>query len=176
VTAQVVDTGLPGAPYRLEISSNSTGAADAFMVTSNLTGSPVPDFTDNEIGPVSLTSVTGTATPTICGAYSGSLSQGYYFTVTSGGTVGGGTLTISYTSDSGESGTVTVPATYTAGSPLDVADGLTLSLSAGTLNTGDQFSVGAFAPNIASGQNAEVQAGNQFVSSASNSVTNAIPG
>jgi flagellar hook-associated protein 2 len=176
VTAQVEDTGLSGAPYRLEISSNSTGAANAFTVRSNLTGGPSPDFTDNEIGPVAPTSVTGTATPTIGGAYSGSLSQGYYFTVTSGGTVGSGTITISYTSDSGESGTITVPASYTAGSSIDVADGLTLSLGAGTLNTGDQFSIAAFNPNLATAQNAEVQAGNQFVSSANNSVTNAIPG
>lgn len=176
VTAQVVNTGLPGAPYRLEVSSNSTGAANAFSISSNLSGGANVDFTNNEIGPVSLDSVTGTSTPTSGGAYSGSLSQGYHFSVTSGGTVGGGTLTISYTSDSGESGAITVPANYAPGSSIAVADGVTLSLSAGTLNTGDQFSLAAFAPTLATAQNAEVQAGTQFVSSASNSVTNAIPG
>ena len=176
VTAQVVNTGLPGAGYRLEISSTSTGAANAFSVSSSLTGGASPDFTNNEIGPVALTNVTGTATPTIGGAYSGSLSQGYDFTVTSGGTIGSGTLSIAYTSDSGENGTITIPANYTAGSSIAFADGLTISLGAGTLNTGDQFSVAAFNPTLATAQDAVVQAGSQFVSSASNSVSNAIPG
>ncbi|HLW72288.1 MAG TPA: flagellar filament capping protein FliD [Candidatus Binataceae bacterium] len=176
VTAQVVNTGLPGAPYRLELSSNSTGAANAFSVSSSLSGGASPDFSANEIGPVSLDSVTGTAAPTISGTYSGKLSQGYRFTVTSGGTVGSTPLTISYVSDSGETGTIDVSANYATGSPLAVVDGVTLSLNAGILNTGDQFSVAAFAPAIASAANAQVQAGNQIVSSASNSVTNAIPG
>jgi len=176
VTAQVVNTGLPGAPYRLELSSNSTGAANAFSVSTSLSGGAAPDFSDTEIGPVSLDSVTGTATPTVSGTYTGTLSQGYHFTVTTGGTVGADPLTISYVSDSGESGTIDVSANYTAGAPLAVVDGLELSLGAGTLNTGDQFSVGTFAPTIASAANAQVQAGNQIVSSASNSVSNAIPG
>jgi flagellar hook-associated protein 2 len=177
VTAQVVNTGLPGAPYRLELSSNSTGAANAFTVSTNLSGGTAPDFNDNAIGPVSLDSVTGTATPTVGGTYTGTLSQGYHFTVTSGGTIGGSTpLTISYVSDSGETGVIDVPANYVGGTPLTVVDGLTLSLNNGTLNTGDQFSVAAFAPTITSAANAQVQAGNQVVSSASNSVSNAIPG
>ncbi|MGD0073522.1 MAG: flagellar cap protein FliD N-terminal domain-containing protein [Candidatus Binataceae bacterium] len=53
VTAQVVNTGLPGNSYRLELVSNSTGSAGAFTVSSSLTGGNAPDFTDNEIGPVS---------------------------------------------------------------------------------------------------------------------------
>ncbi|MGD0073521.1 MAG: flagellar filament capping protein FliD [Candidatus Binataceae bacterium] len=65
---------------------------------------------------------------------------------------------------------------YVAGTPLTVADGLTLSLGAGTLNTNDKFSVSAFNPDVASARNAIVQSGNQIVTSASNDVTNAIPG
>ncbi|HXW84544.1 MAG TPA: flagellar filament capping protein FliD, partial [Candidatus Binataceae bacterium] len=106
----------------------------------------------------------------------GAVSQGYQFTVTSGGTVGTDPITISYTSASGESGTINVPAGYTAGSPLTVADGLTLSLGAGTLNTGDQFSVGVFVPQVSSAQNAEVQVGTEVISSSTNNVTGAIPG
>ncbi|HTY53557.1 MAG TPA: flagellar filament capping protein FliD, partial [Candidatus Binataceae bacterium] len=135
-----------------------------------------PDFTDNAIGPVSLDSMTGTATPTIGGTYSGTLSQEYHFTVSSGGTVGTNAITINYTSDSGETGTITVPSNYTPGTALTGPDGLTLSLGAGTLNNQDEFSVAAFNPNLASAQNAVVQVGNQFVTSASNEVTNAISG
>jgi flagellar hook-associated protein 2 len=176
VTAQVVNTGLASNPYRLEISSNSTGTAGAFTVSSSLSGGTAPDFTDTEVGPVSPDSMTGSASPTVGGTYTGTLSQGYHFKVTSGGTVGTDPITIAYTSDSGESGTINVASNYVAGTPLTVADGLTLSLGAGTLNPNDQFSVAAFNPDLASAQNAIVQAGNQIVTSASNSVTNAIPG
>jgi len=176
VTAQVVDTGLPGAPYRLQISADEAGTANSFTVSSSLSGGTAPDFTDNEIGPTDASLVTGTATPTIGGTYTGAVSQGYQFTVTSGGTVGTDPITISYTSASGESGTINVPAGYTAGSPLTVADGLTLSLGAGTLNTGDQFSVGVFVPQVSSAQNAEVQVGTEVISSSTNNVTGAIPG
>ena len=176
VTAQAVNTGLPSDPYRLELTSNSTGSAGAFTVSSSLSGGTAPDFTDNEIGPVSLDSMTGSATPTIGGTYTGTLSQGYHFAVTSGGTVGTNPITITYTSDSGETGTINVASDYTPGSALPVADGLTLSLGSGTLNTSDQFSVAAFTPDVVSAQNATVQVGNQVVTSASNDVTNAIPG
>ena len=176
VSAQVVNTGLPGAPNRLELSSTSTGAGNAFTVTVSLGGGVAPDFINKQVGPVSLDAVTGTATPTIGGSYTGTLSQAYHFSVSAGGTLGSTPLTIAYTSDSGASGTINVPSNYTAGSPLAVADGLTLALGAGTLNTGDKFSVGVFTPNLATAQNAQVQAGNQIVSSETNSVTNAIAG
>ncbi len=176
VSAQVVNTGLPGAPSRLEISANSTGAANAFTVTSSLSGGVAPDFTNNQIGPVSLDSVAGTAAPSVGGTYTGTLSQAYHFSVSADGTVGTDPLTIAYTSDSGASGTINVPANYTAGSPLIVADGLTLTLGAGTLSAGDKFSVGVFTPALSTAQNAQVQVGNQIVSSQTNAVTNAIAG
>jgi flagellar hook-associated protein 2 len=176
VSAQVVNTGLPGAPSRLEISANSTGAANAFTVSSSLTGGAAPDFTNTEVGPVSLDSVAGSAAPSVGGTYTGTLSQAYHFSVSSGGTVGTDPLTIAYTSDSGESGTTNIPADYTAGSPLAIADGLTLTLGAGTLNADDKFSVGVFTPALSTAQNAQVQVGNQIVSSQTNAVTNAIAG
>jgi flagellar hook-associated protein 2 len=175
VTAQVVDTGAPGAPDRLEITSNSTGAAQAFSVSSSLSGGTAPDFADNEIGPTDTSAVTGTATPTLGGTYTGTLSQGYHFTVTSGGTVGTDPITIGWTSDSGEAGTLTVPASY-SGQALNVADGVTLTLGSGTLNTNDSFGAGAFVPQVSQAQNATVQVGNQIITSATNQVSNAING
>ena len=175
VTAQVVNTGLPGAPYRLEITSNSTGGAQAFTISPSLSGGTSPVFNATSIGPAT-TSITGTSTPTFGGTYTGSFSQGYYFTVTSGGTVGSSALTIAWKSDSGESGTINVPSTYTAGTAITVADGITLSLAAGTLNTNDQFSVAAFNPTLEIAQNASLMVGTQAVSSATNTVTNAISG
>jgi len=176
VTAQVVNTGLPANPYRLEIASNSTGTASMFTVSTSLSGGTAPDFTNTSVGPVSLDSMAGSSAPTIAGTYSGTLSQGYHFTVTSGGTVGTDAITIGYTSDSGQTGTINVASNYTPGTPITVANGLTLSLSAGTLNASDKFSAAAFNPGIVNAQNAILQVGNQIVTSAGNSVANAMPG
>lgn len=176
VTAQVINTGLPGAPYRLEITSDVTGSAQAFSVASSLSGGVAPDFGNAQIGTTVADSISGTATPTVSGSYTGSLSQGYHFTVTSGGTVGTDPVTIAYASDSGEKGTITLPSGYTPGSPVTVVDGLTLSLSSGTLATGDKFSTAAFVPQVSAAQDARLQVGNQFVTSSSNQVTNAVPG
>lgn len=104
VTAQVVNTGAPGAPFRLQITSNATGSAQAFSVTSSLAGGTAPDFANNEIGPVDASGVTGTSAPALSGTYTGTLSQGYHFTVVSGGTVGVDPITIAWSSDSGRRG------------------------------------------------------------------------
>jgi len=175
VTAQVVNTGAPGAPFRLQITSNLTGSAQAFTIGASLTGGTAPDFTDSQIGPTDTSGVTGAASATVGGTYTGTLSQGYHFSVQTGGTIGVDPVTIAWTSDSGESGAITVPTGYT-GQQLDVTDGVTLTLGAGTLNTGDTFGAAAFVPEISQAQNAVLQVGNQLITSATNQVTNAIPG
>lgn len=174
VTAQVVNTGAPGAPYRLELTSNSTGSAAAFSVSSSLAGGASPDFVNPQIGPTSFSAVTGTSTPTVGGVYTGSLSQGYQFSVVSGGTVGTDPITLKWTSDSGQSGSLSIPAS--ASGPTAVVDGLTVSLGSGTLNVGDKFSAAAFVPKVSDAQNATVQVGNQIIVSQTNTVSNAIPG
>ena len=141
----------------------------------SLSGGTAPDFANNEVGPTDTSGVTGTATPTIGGTYTGTLSQGYHFTVVSGGTVGVDPITIAWTSDSGEAGTITVPTSY-AGQQLTVADGITLTLGTGTLKTNDTFGAGAFVPQVTAAQDATVQVGNQIVTSSSNQVSNAING
>jgi flagellar hook-associated protein 2 len=175
VTAQVVNTGAPGAPYRLQITSNATGFAQAFSIAANLAGGTAPDFANNEVGPTDSSGVTGSATPTIGGTYTGTLSQGYHFTVVSGGTVGVDPITIAWTSDSGEAGTITVPTSY-AGQQLSVADGITLTMGTGKLKTNDTFGAGAFVPLVTAAQDATVQVGSQIVTSSSNQVSNAING
>jgi flagellar hook-associated protein 2 len=175
VTAQVVNTGAPGAPFRLQITSNATGSAQAFSITSSLTGGTAPDFANNEIGPVDASAVTGTSAPSLSGTYTGTLSQGYHFTVVSGGTVGVDPITIAWSSDSGEAGTVTVPTSYT-GQELNVGDGISLSLGTGTLKTNDTFGAAAFVPQVSAAQDAKLQVGNQIITASTNQVSNAISG
>jgi flagellar hook-associated protein 2 len=174
VTAQVVNTGAPGAPFRLELISNSTGLSGTFSASSTLAGGTSPDFVNSEVGPTVNSAVTGTSVPTVSGSYTGTLSQAYKFSVVAGGTAGTDPLTIKWTSNSGESGTLSVPANTTG--PITVADGLTLSLGSGTLNAGDSFSVATYVPGVSSAQDATVQVGNQIVTSPTNTVTNAING
>ena len=175
VTAQVINTGAPAAPFRLQITSNTTGSAQAFSINSTLSGGTAPDFANTTIGPTDTTGVSGTATPTIGGTYTGALSQGYHFSVLNGGTVGVDAITIAWSSDSGESGTITVPTGY-AGQQLNVADGVTLTLGTGTLTTNDTFGAGAFVPQVSQAQDAIVQVGNQIITSSTNQVSNAING
>ncbi len=174
VTAQVVNTGAPGAGYRLQLTANSTGTNAAFTLSSNLAGGASPDFVNSQVGPTVTSAVTGTATPTVGGTYTGSLSQAYQFSVVAGGTVGTDPLTLNWTSDSGQSGTLNIPANSSG--PITVADGLTLSLGNGTLNAGDSFTAAAFVPKVSDAQNATVQVGNQVTVSQTNTVTNAITG
>ncbi|GEM_PF-1072157 len=183
VSAQVVNTGLPGAPYRLELLANQTGVANGFQVSSSLSGGTALDFASPTIGPVDYSSITGTANgpsngPTLSGTYSGATSQGFHFTVAQGGVVGTDPITIDWSNDSGQNGVITLPSNYAGGTPLTVADGLQLSFASigGSLNTGDTFDAGVFVPSVQSAQNAQVQAGSQIVSSATNEVDGAIPG
>ncbi len=174
VTAQVVNTGAPGAPYRLELTSNSTGTAAAFSVSSSLAGGTSPDFANANIGPTDTSAVTGSSTVAIGGPYTGNLSQAYQFSVVSGGTVGTDPISLKWTSDSGQSGTLSIPAN--ASGPTAVVDGLTISLGNGTLNAGDSFSAAAFVPKVNDAQNATLQVGNQIIVSQTNTVSNAISG
>ena len=127
VTAQVVNTGAPGAPFRLQITSNATGSAQAFSITSSLAGGTAPDFANNEIGPVDASGVTGTAAPALGGTYTGTLSQGYHFTVVNGGTVGRIRSRSRGRRIQGKRGPYR--ADSYAGQELTVADGISLSPS-----------------------------------------------
>ncbi len=76
VTAEVVNTGVaPGAPYRLELLSNSTGTSGSFTVSSSLAGGSSPDFANAQIGATDDSSVTGTAAPSVGGTYTVATSR-----------------------------------------------------------------------------------------------------
>jgi flagellar hook-associated protein 2 len=158
------------------VTSDTSGQAQTFSVSESLSGGTAPDFSASEVGPTVPNSISGTASPTVAGTYTGTLTQNYQFTVTSGGNVGSDSLTIAYQSASGKAGSVSVPASYVPGNTISVADGLTLSLGAGTLQAGDAFAVTAFTPQVSAAQDATLQIGGQIVTSSSNQVTNAIPG
>ncbi len=91
--------------------------------------------------------LTGTAEPTISGLYRGDENQTFTGTVVGTGEVGiTADLAIEVRDGGGELvKTLTVGAGYPAEDPLEVGDGISVSLSRGTLNNGEQFTIDALA-------------------------------
>lgn len=85
---------------------------------------------------------TGTATPQVGGQYTGANNDTYTFQVVGSGTVGTTpSLTLDVKDSAGTSlATLNIGQGYTPGTPLTVANGITVQLAAGTVNDGDKFS------------------------------------
>ena len=188
VTASVVNDGTGSDAYRLLLTSNSTGTANAINITNNLTntagGAVTPEFNQNSVGGVDLgTGYTGTSTPTVNsgpGGYTGTANNQYTFTVVGSGTVGTDTIQLQYADATGaNTGTITVNPSD-AGQPLTVAQGLQVTLGAGTLVAGQTFSVKAYVPTVQAATDASVTlgsgAGALTVKNSTNSLNNLISG
>lgn len=87
--------------------------------------------------------VLGTSTASVSGIYSGLSNDVYTFTALGTGTIGTTPGLQVEVRDSGGSlvATLDVGSTYTAGNTLEVANGVSLSLSGGTISIGNNFSL-----------------------------------
>jgi len=85
---------------------------------------------------------TGTAAPQVGGQYTGAGNDTYTFQVAGSGTVGvTPNLALQVKDSSGNSiATLNIGQGYSPGSPLTVANGITVQLASGTANNGDTFS------------------------------------
>ncbi len=85
----------------------------------------------------------GTSTASVSGIYSGQSNDTYTFTALGSGTIGTTSGLQVEVKNSGGTvvATLGVGSTYTAGNTLNVANGVSLSLSSGTITTGDTFSL-----------------------------------
>ncbi|HHT9135714.1 MAG TPA: flagellar hook-associated protein FlgK [Candidatus Wunengus sp. YC60] len=83
----------------------------------------------------------GTSTASVSGIYSGQSNDVYTFKALGSGTIGQTAgLQVEVKNSSGTVvATLDVGSTYTAGNTLNVANGVSLSLSSGTISTGDTF-------------------------------------
>jgi flagellar hook-associated protein 2 len=167
VTASVVNDGTGSDSYRLLLTSNSTGTANAINITNNLTnvagGAVTPEFSQNSIGGADLgAGFTGTSAPTVNsgpGGFTGAANNQYTFTVVGSGTVGTDSIQLQYTDSTGaNTGTITVDPSD-IGQPLTVAQGLQVTLGAGTLVAGQTFSVKAYVPTVQTATDASVTLG-----------------
>ncbi len=85
---------------------------------------------------------TSTSTPSISGIYTESSNDTFTFTVTSGGTVGNGTVTVAVTnSDSETIATLSLGSDYVAGDKIDLGNGIKVAFGAGTLVASEDFTV-----------------------------------
>jgi len=186
ITASIINDGSALNPYRLLLTSTTTGADGKITVTTNLTGGAAPDFNNKtfdavEVGEGNSSAYTGVATAS--GSYTGSQNHTFLVEIVSGGAVG--TATFRYSTDggftfndNGGAGFVT----STGGSPLE--DGVSIGFSdSGTLTAGDTFSIDAFVPTVQVAQDASITIGSASgggapitIQSSTNTITEAIPG
>ncbi|WP_010583801.1 flagellar filament capping protein FliD [Schlesneria paludicola] len=189
VKATVINTGSASQPYRLMLSSNATGTDNAIKITNNLAassnGAILPNFSTSEIGQaVKGSSYTGTSAVTSNAGpsnYTGAANDTFTFTVASGGTVGTTNgIQVNYTNSTGtQTGTLTINASD-VNNPINVVDGVQITLGSGTVQNGDQFSVNVFSPTIQAATNSQIQLGSGtgavIVQNSTNTVGNLIPG
>jgi flagellar hook-associated protein 2 len=189
VTAAIINDGSPANPYRLILSSSTSGAANQITFTSNLTGSNAPNFTSKYFDAVEKLSWSTDATSSpflgTSAEYTGATNKTYTFTIQGSGsqTIGSGPINVAW-SDGTNSGTITV---NSAGEQIalsgDGADGLSISFADGNLVAGDSFQIQAMSPLIQAGQDAVLRLGTDgsggspiVVTSATNRVTTLIDG
>ena len=180
VTASIINDGR-GDPYRLLLTADKTGTANAITITNNLAasggGAVKPDFASKLIGTATPASGNvGTSAATSGGTYTGTTNNTYTFTVTAGGTVGTDTVTLSYSDrDGSHAGTVTVNA-----ADLDtfktVAEGVQIKFGAGTLVAGDKFTIDTSVATVQAASDATLSLGALSITSSDNTVDDFIPG
>ena len=189
VSAAIINDGSANDPYRLVLTSNNTGTNNAISVTNNLSGGSVNlNLNSTAINPTYWVkqAVSTDALPSDTGTYTGTQTQTYTFTAQNSGTVGTNAITYDWTNSAGQSGSFTVPSTETGttsyyidggASSNSTNSGIELTFTAGqTVSSGDKFSLDAFNPQMVAAQNAVINYGNDYITSQSNTVTNAIPG
>lgn len=191
ITATIINDGSDSRtqPYRLLLTSKSTGTDNAISITNNLAadggGAFHPNFGATHIGEVAVaTNFSGTSAVTsnsVASGYTGTSNDTFTFTIQNGGTVGTDSgLQVAYSNTSGtKTGTLTLNAAD-AGVAKTVVDGVQVTFAAGSLVAGEEFSVDVFAPTIQNAANAQIQlgsgAGAITVQSDKNQVTDLIQG
>ena len=189
VTASVINDGSSSNAYRLILASDQTGAANRISVESELTGGLNLNFASGSFdAPETLTFGSDSTAEVSLGStasYTGRENKIYAFTVEGSGSfeIGSDPVTLNW-SDGVNSGSVVVTQADTEIELVgDGADGLKISLSAGTLTGGDSFQVGTFAPLLQSASDARIAIGSQgglgspiVVTSESNTFTDVIGG
>ena len=148
VTASILNDTSSSNPYRLVLTANSGGTANAISVTTNNTNT---DFANTQIDSVEdIKGTTGSSNVTSGGTYTGETNKSINFEVTQGGDLSAGdTIKIKWTDD--ELGTSGVIETNSSGT-FDVTQGLTITLSNSSYTEGDKFKIDLWNPTLQKAQ------------------------
>lgn len=165
VTATIVNDGSKSNPYRLVLTADKTGSTNAINITSNLSDSRNLNFATATVDSVEQIARNSASTSAIAlgssAAYTGTKNRTYTFTVVGTGakTVGNDNVTLNWT-DGTNSGTIIVSeADAEVALVGEGADGLKLTLSAGTIYGGDKFQIQTFAPLLQEASDAQISFG-----------------
>jgi len=186
VIASIINDGSASKPYRLLLTSTTTGAANTVDLNMSLSGGTAPDFVNKLIDGVEVaegnsSSYTGAATAS--GTYTGAGNQTFLVEIMTDGAVGAATFR--YSTDGGQAFNDNGGAgflTATAGTLME--DGVSIAFTdSGTLAAGDVFSIDTFVPTIQVAQDAVVTVGSSAgggapisLRSETNTVEGVIPG
>ncbi len=191
VTATIINdgSGPDSYPYRLLLRADSTGADNQIVITNNLgpdSGDAVkPVFAGTYVGQaVRSRSFSGSSVPASnagADSYSGTDNDTYTFTVVSGGTVGADDgIQIQFSDGSGDNTGVIILGATDVDVFKDVAEGLRVKFSAGTLVAGDSFTVDVHVTTLQEAQNASITIGSGpaalSIENSSNHIEEVIPG
>ena len=109
----------------------------------------------SNIDSVEEASWTGSSHATSWGHYFGSTNKTFEFSVLNNGTIGTDQMGISWSDSEGNSGAITIPSSFNPSNQetVSVTQGLELKFSAGTLVSGEKFSINVYNPDLQKGQN-----------------------
>lgn len=107
----------------------------------------------------------GASTATSAGHYLGSSNKTFNFSVLNSGTLEAGEIGIVWSDTEGNTSVVTIPSNYTAGTNLDVYQGLKINFTAGDLVAGNTFSIDVYSPQTQKGQDSGLAQVEQVVHS-----------
>jgi len=177
VTASIVNDGSSTNPYRLTLSTNSTGEDNNITISTNVTSL---DFSNKSIeSTYSDTNNTFDGTATSSGTYTGTGSKTYIVEITTAGAVGAAQYKVSndggatWSSDNAFTTSTSATSIYNSSD-----EGVDITFAAGTANlaTGDRFEIDVFDPTLESAQDAIVKVNNINFRKSSNTVSDIIPG
>ncbi len=176
ITASLINTGDATNPHQLILTGSETGEGQTISVSTDLSGGAGINFGD--VAGVTIGSQSGSASIASGGHFTGNVSAGFSFNVSTGGVVGSDTIVIDWSNDQGDSGQLVLDSSY-AGEEVEIMGSMTLAFGAGDLQVGDNWTVAGTSSTIQAAQDAKLSFGGSSpieISSASNTVDNLISG
>lgn len=194
VTASILNDGTPTNPYRLILTANNPGAANALQITQNPTAL---DFANKRVEAASAATTNtyaGTVASNEGANYTGTTNKTFLVKVVAGGDPASGAAKFKYSIDGGINWLGAGGAAYTGSNGVTVAaddalqnidgnadgatttEGAKIKFAGGTLAVDDTFRIDVFNPTLQLAQDAVVKIDSLTLTKSTNTITDAIQG